>query len=79
MIDPTKLSRVEGESAYCPHWAKGAIEAIHEAAESYLIHLMEDANLLAIHARRVTLQPRDFKLVRRIHGEVDWNKQGYTP
>ena len=63
----------------CPCWAKRAIEAIHEAAEAYLICLMEDANLLAIHARRVTLQPRDFELVRRIHGETDWNKQGYTP
>ena len=78
-IDPTKLSKVEGAAAYWPCWAKGAIEAIHEAAEAYLIRLMEDANLLAIHARRVTIQPRDFELVRRIHGETDWDKQGYTP
>ena len=78
-IDPTKLSRVEGETAYCPRWCRGAIEALHEAAEAYLIRLMEDANLLAIHARRVTIQPRDFELVRRIRGETDWDKQGYTP
>ena len=79
VIDPTRLGRAEGETAYCPRWCKGAIEALHEAAESYLIRLMEDANLLAIHARRVTIQPRDFELVRRIRGERDWDKQGYTP
>ena len=78
-IDPTKLGRREGETAYCPRWCRGAIEALHEAAEAYLIRLMEDANLLAIHARRVTIQPRDFELVRRIRGERDWDKQGYTP
>ena len=41
----------------CPmRWAKGAIEAIHEAAENYLVSLLPDANILAIHARRITVQ-----------------------
>ena len=36
----------------CPmRWTKGALEALHEAAENYMVSLMEDANLLAIHAR----------------------------
>ena len=35
----------------CPmRWTKGALEALHEAAENYMVGLMEDANLLAIHA-----------------------------
>ncbi|PIO59011.1 hypothetical protein TELCIR_19538, partial [Teladorsagia circumcincta] len=40
-----------------------------EAAEVYLTCLFEDANLAAIHARRVTIFPRDIYLVRRIRGE----------
>ena len=42
-----------GSFIKCPlRWTRGAIEAIHEGAESYMISLLEDANLLAIHARR---------------------------
>ena len=79
-IDPQKLSKAEGEKAFCPHWAKGAVEALHEVAENYLIGMMENANLLAIHAHCYTIQPRDIQLARRIHGEKDgdrlaWNKQ----
>ena len=32
-------------------WTKGALEALHKGAENYMVSLMEDANLLAIHAR----------------------------
>lgn len=46
-----------------------ALEALHEAAEAFLINLFEDANLCAIHARRVTIMPRDITLARRIRGE----------
>ena len=34
--------------------------------------LFEDANLCAIHARRVTIMPRDIKLARRLRGEPTW-------
>ena len=43
-----------------------ALLAIQEAMEAWLVCLMEDMNLCAIHAKRVTIQPRDLKLVRRI-------------
>lgn len=43
-----------------------AVAAIHEAAEAHLVVAFEDANLLAIHAHRVTIQPRDMKLARLI-------------
>ncbi len=46
-----------------------AIVAIQEAAEAYLVHLFEDTNLCAIHAKRVTIMPSDMKLARRIKGE----------
>lgn len=49
-------------------WQPLAVEALQAAAEAVLVRLFEDANLCAIHARRVTVQPRDMHLARRIHG-----------
>ena len=46
-----------------------AIAALQEAAEAYLTHLFEDTQLCAIHARRVTIQPKDMKLAQRLRGE----------
>lgn len=46
-----------------------AVMALHEAAEAYIVGLFEDSNLCAIHARRVTIMPRDMQLARRIRGE----------
>ena len=46
-----------------------AILALQEASESYLVGLFEDANLCAIHAKRVTLMPKDIQLARRLRGE----------
>ena len=46
-----------------------AIMALQEAAEAYLIGLFEDTNLCAIHAKRVTIMPKDIQLARRIRGE----------
>ena len=40
-----------------------------EAAEAYLVGLFEDTNLCAIHAKRVTIMPKDIQLARRIRGE----------
>jgi histone H3 len=45
-----------------------AILALQEAAESYLVGLFEDTNLCAIHARRITIMPKDIQLARRIRG-----------
>ena len=46
-----------------------AILCLQEAAEAYLVRLFDDANLCAIHARRVTIMPKDILLARRIRGE----------
>ena len=46
-----------------------AMSVFQEAAEAYLIGLFEDTNLCAIHAKRVTIMPRDIQLARRIRGE----------
>lgn len=39
------------------------------AAEAYLVGVFEDANICAIHAKRVTIMPKDIHLARRIRGE----------
>ncbi|KAK1330820.1 hypothetical protein QTO34_008758 [Cnephaeus nilssonii] len=46
-----------------------AIGALQEASEAYLVGLFEDTNLCAIHAKRVTIMPKDIQLARRIRGE----------
>lgn len=58
---------------YRPHgqdfrWQSQALQALQEAAEAYLVYLFEDANLCAIHAKRVTLMKKDIQLARRIRG-----------
>ncbi|KAK6049704.1 core histone H2A/H2B/H3/H4 [Cooperia oncophora] len=42
--------------------------ALQEASEAYLVGLFEDTNLCAIHAKRVTIMPKDIQLARRIRG-----------
>ena len=43
-----------------------ALAALQEAAENFIVGLFEDVNLLAVHARRVTVMPRDIRLALRI-------------
>ena len=45
-----------------------ALLAIQEAFEAFMIGLFEDTNLCAIHAKRVTIMPKDMQLARRIRG-----------
>ena len=46
-----------------------AILCLQEAAEAYLVGLFEDTNFCSIHARRVTIMPKDIQLAQRIRGE----------
>ncbi|TKR63592.1 hypothetical protein L596_027403 [Steinernema carpocapsae] len=43
-----------------------ALLAIQEAAEAYMACFFEDANLVAIHAKRVTIMPKDMALIKRL-------------
>ena len=54
---------------YDMHFQGCAILCLQEAAEAYLVGLMEDANLCAIHTKRVTVMPKDIQLAQCIHGE----------
>ncbi|ORY32594.1 histone-fold-containing protein [Naematelia encephala] len=76
LIAKLPFSRVVREVAYDMgssaagdlRWQSSALLALQEAAEAYLVHLFEDANLCAVHAKRVTIMQRDIQLARRIRG-----------
>ena len=52
-------------------WRSSALMALQEACKAYLVWLFEDSNLCAIHAKRVTIMPKDIQLACRICGERD--------
>ena len=43
--------------------------ALQEAAEYYLINLLEDTNLCTMHVKCVTLMPNNIQLTCSLHGE----------
>lgn len=64
--DPNKCSqRSDGPF----RWQGSAILATQTVAEDYLTVQLEDANVCALHSKRVTVMPKDIQLVRRIKGE----------
>ena len=56
----------ENDSTENKRFQSTALMASQEAAEYFLINLMEDANVCAIHAKRVGIQPKDMQLVKNI-------------
>lgn len=48
---------------------ESAVLALQQAAEAYIVDLFIDSNLCAVHAKRVTVMPKDMQLARRIRGE----------
>jgi len=65
------IREVAGEFKENLRFQSHAIMALQEASEAYLVSLFEDTNLCAIHAKRVTIMPKDIQLARRIRGERD--------
>lgn len=51
-------------------WTANAMTALQEASEAFLVSYLEDGNLCAIHAKRVTLMARDLQLASRIRGRL---------
>ena len=43
---------------------------LHEATKAYIIWLLEDTNLCMIHAKQITILPRDMQLAQRIRGKL---------
>ena len=50
-----------------------AVLALQEASEAYMVGMFEDTNLAAVHAKCVTIMPRDMLLAQRLHGKI-WTK-----
>jgi hypothetical protein len=48
-----------------------AIQALQEVAEDYPVLLFKEAQFCAVHGKRITIQPKDIKLARRIRGDRD--------
>ena len=74
LLPRATLQRVIREitSKYLPdaRYSYGAIDAVHQCVESYMVGLFEDTNLCAIHAKRKTVMTKDMRLARRIRGEI---------
>ena len=66
-IATTVISDIRFQSA--------ALAALQEAAEAYLLYLFEDTNLCAIHAKRITIMPKDIQLARKLRGELFRNEK----
>ena len=62
-----EIAQEVGKTDMC--FQGSSIICLQEAAEAFLVSLMEDANLCAIHAKRVTIMPKDIQLARCIWGE----------
>ena len=54
------------------HFTMDAVTYLQEACEAYLVSLFEDTNLCAIHAKHVTIMPKDIQLAHHIRGEHMW-------
>ena len=73
------IQDISQEYRICPHgprtpsiqvrFQSTAIVVLQEAAENFIVGLFEDVNLLAVHAKRVTVMPRDIRLALRIKGD----------
>ena len=66
--------QIAEEAGYNMRFSFIGLECLQEAAEAYLVGLFEDSNLCAIHARRITILPRDIALARRIRGRFEFNR-----
>ena len=51
-------------------WQTTALGALHAGLEDYAVGLLEDSNLLALHAGRQTIMKKDVRLVRRLRGDT---------
>ena len=59
---------VSQDMGFLYRFQSNAIAALQEASEAFLVGLFEDTNLIAIHAKRKTIMPKDMQLARRIRG-----------
>ncbi len=46
-----------------------AMLVLQEGTEAFLVSLLEDSNLCAIHTKCITILPRDMQLAKQIRGD----------
>jgi histone H3/H4 len=63
------IREIAGQHKEGLRFQASAVDAIQTATESYIVSLLSDTNLCALHTRRVTIMPRDVHLARRLRGE----------
>ena len=51
------------------HFQCKALSTLQEAVESYMVGVLSDANLIAVHLKRQTLMQKDIQLAHKIHGD----------
>ena len=51
-----------------------AVDALQEAAEQYIVGLFEDTQLIAVHAKRVTIMQKDMQLALRLRGDYNYHR-----
>lgn len=49
-----------------------ALHALQEACEDFIVNVLADTNLCALHGKRVTILPKDMQLALRIRGKRDY-------
>ena len=64
---------IAGELDHTVRFHHKALEAIQESTEAYLVGLFEDANLCAVHAKRVTIMKKDLLLAKRLRGDRNFD------
>lgn len=70
VVREVAMQFVDDSNGLAMRWQSVAILALQEAAEAFLTSLFEDTNLLALHAKRVTIMQKDIQLARRIRGNI---------
>ena len=69
------MREITGSISVGMRYTASAIAALQHAAENYLVDLFEHANILAIHAKRVTILPSDIHTLKRVTRRFDQEKR----
>lgn len=65
-----EVNQTASSTSFFHRYEKQTLVALQEATEAFVVSVMEDTNLCAIHAKRVTIMPKDMNLtcrLRRMH------------
>ena len=63
------VGEIAGEIHFGLHFTMDTVQCQQEACQAYLVALLGDTNLCGIHAKHVTIMPKDIQLAHHIRGE----------